>query len=239
MKLLKILIGTVITLVLLFVAGITVLVTLVNPNDFKSKITETVQQETGRDLEIGNISWSFFPWVGIKVNDVSFSNGADFKGQDFIKVGEAGLRVEFLPIFKGQVRVGALTLKNADIKLMKNKAGKTNWQDLTASKNSSAPVKQDSSGATGSKSALISISSINISNANVSWNDAQAGEKLDIQDFNLHCKGIEIDPNAKELSNQLKLQGDVNIGQVAADKVRISDIKTHISFEQGVLGYAV
>lgn len=234
MKLLKIFIGTIIALILLFIVGAIILVTLVDPNDFKSKITEVVHQKTGRDLEIGKISWSFFPWLGLKVNDVSFNNSADFKEQDFIKIGEIGLRTEFLAIFKGQIRIGTLILKNADIKLIKNQAGKTNWQDLTTPENSSAG-KPNSSKIKNSKIALISISNINISNANISWDDAQTGQKVNLRGFNFYCQEIEFDPNVNELGNKLKLRGNLNIDQFTANKLYINNIKTDIGFEKGML----
>jgi uncharacterized protein involved in outer membrane biogenesis len=237
MKLLKILVGIIVTFILLFIAGIVVLVTLINPNDFRDKITTVVHQETGRDLKIGNISWSFFPWLGIKVNNVALDSGADFNGQNFINIGEAGLRVEFLPIFRGKIKVGTLTLKNADIVLTKNKAGKTNWQDFLAVRSNKQQNSEISNqaAAKGAAITLVSISNVNVSNTNVSWYDAVTGQKIVAQNLNLYCKDIEVDPSAQDVSTQLSFQGNIGIGQFIANTIHISDIKTQINFAAGVL----
>lgn len=61
-KLLYVLIGIIIVVVL----GITALVTLVNPNQFKAAIAEQVKKQTGRELDIrGDINWRFLPNIKV------------------------------------------------------------------------------------------------------------------------------------------------------------------------------
>ena len=43
-------------------------------NSYKLKITEAVEDATGRVLQIGEIDASLFPWVGIRLEDVRLAN---------------------------------------------------------------------------------------------------------------------------------------------------------------------
>ena len=74
-KLLKILgIGTALTVALLVLTAIVATV-VIDPNDYREKITDLVKNETGRELLIkGDLSLSFFPWVGLSIGETSLSN---------------------------------------------------------------------------------------------------------------------------------------------------------------------
>ena len=68
------------SLLLLIIAVVIAITALINPNDYASDI-EAVAKKNQLKLEIqGDISWQFFPQVGISVKQVLFSN-------DFISAG--------------------------------------------------------------------------------------------------------------------------------------------------------
>jgi AsmA protein len=193
-KLFKI-IGIIIAIIIIvFVLAVVALVTLVNPNDFKGKISQVVQQKTGRELTIaGDINWSFIP-LGIKVHDVSLSNAPQFKAANFAQVGEADISIRLLPLITGRIEAGNLGLKNFTLNLEKNRAGQTNWQDLTKPKKVApkptpppTPEKKKAKQIT-----LVSISGVDISNANIFWNDAQTGQTANMQNFEFHSKNITL-----------------------------------------------
>lgn len=74
--------------VLLTIIGVVVYITLIfNPNDFKPEIVKVVKEQTGRELQINkDLSWSFFPTLGINIADVSFSNPAGMKPAQMLMV---------------------------------------------------------------------------------------------------------------------------------------------------------
>ena len=66
-------------LVALILLAIILLITFVSPNRLKPVLTEQVMKYTGRQLLIdGDMSWTFFPYLGVKVGHSSLSNPADF-----------------------------------------------------------------------------------------------------------------------------------------------------------------
>ncbi|MFU8797487.1 MAG: AsmA family protein, partial [Gammaproteobacteria bacterium] len=120
MRLLKYIAYILMVCAALVIGGVIFLVNYVNPNDYKAQISEQVAQRTGKTLVInGNISWSFFPWLGIVVQDVELTSLA--------KIQEAAIEVKVLPLFYKKIEVGALKIKGLDLNLVKNAQGVTNW----------------------------------------------------------------------------------------------------------------
>lgn len=176
--------------ILLVIIGGVVLVTLVNPNDFKGKISEIVHEKTNRDLQIGNISWSFFPWLGVKLNNTTLGNAPGFSG-DFLKIGEVDVRVRLLPLFGGQVKTGKLILKDSELYLEKNQAGETNWSDFeekSGSSEISATTLEK-----GKKPISFTISSIEVSDTSVFWHDLKNKQDLEVSNIQLQCSDITRD----------------------------------------------
>lgn len=196
-KLFKI-IGIIIAIIIiLFVLAIVALVTLVNPNDFKGKISQVVQQKTGRELTIaGDINWSFIP-LGIKVHDVSLSNAPQFRAKNFAQVGEADISIRLLPLITGRIEAGNLGLKDFTLNLEQNKAGQTNWQDLTKlakakPKKVPSTVPPTPEKKKAKQITMVAISGVDISNANIFWHNAQTGQTANMQNFELHSKNITL-----------------------------------------------
>ncbi len=51
----------------LFVIAAVILVTTVDPNEYKSEIAQAVKDNTGGTPFDGDISFNFFPWLGLEV----------------------------------------------------------------------------------------------------------------------------------------------------------------------------
>lgn len=67
MKFIKWLLALLVTLVVAVTLYLTV---FFDPNDFKPEIVNAVKKQTGRELVIGDdLSWTFFPTVGINLGD--------------------------------------------------------------------------------------------------------------------------------------------------------------------------
>lgn len=130
-KILYILLG----LILLVVIGIGALVTFVNPNQFKPLLTEQVKKMTGRDLVIsGDISWRFFPTLGLSVGETAFRNSAGFAQPNLVQFKQADLSVSVLPLLSHQLDIGEMRLEEAHVFVQTLKNGTTNLDGLTDKK---------------------------------------------------------------------------------------------------------
>ncbi|SMY16819.1 AsmA family protein [Photobacterium aquimaris] len=130
-KILYILLG----LILLVVIGIGALVTFVNPNQFKPLLTEQVKKITGRDLVIkGDISWRFFPTLGLSVGETAFRNPTGFAQPNLVQFKQADLSVSVLPLLSQQLDIGDMRLEGAHVFVQTLKNGVTNLDGLTDKK---------------------------------------------------------------------------------------------------------
>lgn len=213
-------------LVLLLVAVIIVAPMVIDPNDYREEIQAVVKEKTGRDLSInGDLSLSLFPWVGIGINDVSLSNASGFKADHFAEIQGANVKVKLLPLLSQQVEVSTVVLKGMRLNLAKNKAGKTNWDDMVQSSDESSKKTSstDTDKGSGAELAAIAIGGLQVVDANITWDDASKGEKYSLVDLDLttdalslgNPMGIDlaftVDSSKPKATVRLKLNGDLVI----------------------------
>ena len=221
-KLVKILGG----LILLLVIAVIVIPMVVDPNDYREEIQAVVKENTGRDLKInGDLSFSVFPWVGVGINDVTLSNAKGFKAEHFAVVKEANVKVKLLPLLSKNVEVSTVVLKGVNLSLAKNKAGKSNWDDMAQGSAEKSPKPADAQEGESSGAALgaIAIGGLEIVDANITWDDASKGEKYNLIDFDLTTDALSlgepmgvdlaftVDSSKPKATVRLKLNGDLVI----------------------------
>lgn len=174
--------------VALFVAAAIILVATVDPNDYKTEISQAVKEETGRDLKFeGDIGFNFFPWLGLEVGPMALSNAAGFTPAEMVRINKAEASIRILPLLGGEVAIGAIVLDGFTLNLAKNKKGTSNWDDLTKDKHDKADTDEpkDSGKDKGGKAEPFSMESLEITNANVIFDDQEAGKKTSLSDLNL------------------------------------------------------
>lgn len=160
---------------------------VINPNDFKPRITKVVQDKTGRNLDIqGNIKLSIFPWLGVQIGPMQLSNASGFGTMPFASINEADIHVRFLPLLRGKVEIGNIKLDGASIDLERNADGRSNWQDILdhLGKAPTAAEKKTAGGNTGVL-ANLRIAGLQLSDTGLRWNDAQNHQQYTISDLDL------------------------------------------------------
>ena len=203
MKILKWLAIVLVTLVLVVGIGITALVYLVDWNQQKDRIQNLVKTHTGRDLVIaGDLKPSVFPWAGMSVGGIELSNAEGFGEEPFARIAEADVKVKLLPLLKREVNVRTVRLDGLELNLERAADGTTNWDDLvggttTTTTTTDAPDGSDARVVTevegnNATIAALSVGGIEVSDANVSWNDAQGGLDATLADFDLSTGAIAL-----------------------------------------------
>jgi AsmA protein len=221
-KCIKILVG----LVFIIVVAVIALAVLIDPNDYKEDIQAAVKEKTGRDLSInGDLSLSVFPWIGVGINDVSLSNAKGFKAEYFAEIKQAKVKVKLLPLLSQQVEVSTVVLKGMRLNLAKNKAGRSNWDDMAQSSDKDSQQSASVKGGAAPSAAMgaIAIGGLHIVDANITWHDASQGEKYSLADLDLTTDalslgqpmGIElaftVDSSKPKATIRLKLDADLVI----------------------------
>lgn len=225
-------------LAVLIVIAALVLPRVIDPNNYRDDIARLVKEKTGRDLTIaGGIGWSVFPWLGVEIGSVRLSNAKGFGEEPFAVIDSAQVRVKLLPLLRKEIEMSTVVLDGLQLRLAKDKGGRTNWDDLMqpAAAKPAKPEKSAEAGG-GLPVAALAIGGVSINNARVLWEDQAAGVTQRIEDFDLETGAIEPgQPVAvtlslshwggkPELASQLTLSAVVALAE-SLKQVTVSDLK--------------
>jgi len=171
MRVKHLLIGLVVLVVAVVVAGIAILKSQ-DFNQYKGLIAEKVKEATGRDLTLAGdvelvISWN----PALAVNDVTFSNASWGSRPELIKMKRLEAEVRLLPLLSGNVEVNRIVLKGADILLETNDKGQGNWVFSPPAPASTATTTTTTTSPGGGATALPVVHSIKIEDSQLLWTD--------------------------------------------------------------------
>lgn len=141
----------------------------VNPNNYQGRIAAAVKQSTGRDLHLsGDIKLSVLPWVALETGPASLGNPPGFGDQPLLSVTHATLRVKLLPLLRRRLEITRVELDGLDLGLRKNAQGGGNWQEASATTQSTPRARADE---TGLPRSFAAFPALRIHDGRVSYED--------------------------------------------------------------------
>lgn len=182
MKILSLILKIAAGLVAVIIIAIAVIAVTVDPNDYRDEITDVVKKETGRDLKIEAMSLSFFPHLGLNLENTSLSNATGFSEQAFLKVDKVQVGAAIWPLLSQRLEIDTLTLHGLTLNLEKSAKGTSNWDDLIKKDDEvKTEEKAEDSANPLDKLAALNFGGIDIKNGQVHWNDQQAQQTIDLK----------------------------------------------------------
>ena len=115
--------------VLILAAAAAYVATTFDPNRYKPQLVQAVRDLTQRTLTLeGDIRLAFFPVIGVTLGKVSLSE----RGSDREFAGVDGMRVavRLAPLWSKQVVIEAVEVRNLRARVVRNRDGTTNIDDL-------------------------------------------------------------------------------------------------------------
>jgi hypothetical protein len=183
-KLLKIL-GA--TLAILLVTIILVL-SVIDPNDYKAEIAQVVKNTTGRTLTIeGDIHFTFFPWFGLDLGQVSLGNPSDFEAPTFAQINQTRLLVKLLSVLKKQIEVDHVLIEGVELNLIRKADGTSNWDDLLALMGEEKPKEESSV-----PFEALKIEGFKLSETQIVFEDQQNDSRYALSNININVSAIDI-----------------------------------------------
>ncbi|ABE55307.1 AsmA [Shewanella denitrificans OS217] len=241
MKLIKWLLAIALTLCVSLVLYITL---LFDVNAFKPELIELVKKQTGRELQIKqDLSWSFFPKLGIDLGGIILSNPQGFKTDEMIKVKGVVASVALKPLFSNKVQIEQLLLDGVEINLVTTQDGRSSLDGLVAENapNRAPEVTQESLSKGSGQFTMdeLSIGGVRVTNAKVNIiNLAQDSlTTLNLKEFTLGKFSLG---QASQLQYEFEMAANINVSSqgkglltVSSDLSKLSidglDIKTTMS----------
>ena len=192
-----------IVLVLVLILGLLI---FIDPNDYKEEISARVYDVSGYQLQLqGNLSWSFYPQVGVKTEQVSLSLGPSWP--HLASVGEFGLGVQLMPLLQKKIEVDSLLLSDLDVRLAVDEQGRANWSAAGSGPKPSQDQPQPEPHPETEQQPVelpeLSIASVKIQNAQLSYVDAVTGAEQRVHIDSLTMSDVALD---KPVELQVQIQ---------------------------------
>ncbi len=158
--------------VVVLIAGVFVVLATIDINQYKDVIEEQAAAATGRSLTIeGDLELSVGLSPAIELNGVRFQNADWGSRPDMAIIERVEASVPLLPLLFGNIEVTRLALINPDILLERNSQGQANWE--FESEETVADAEAEAT--------ALAVSAIEIDDAILAFNDAQAGSDVSVK----------------------------------------------------------
>lgn len=241
------------------IVGITV---LIDPNDYKSQIEDLAQQQ-GYPIAIeGDLSWQFFPKLGITIGHSKLL-GAQPQSPELASIDAIRASVMVLPLFNKKVVIDEVVLEAITADLQIDAQGSPNWQHLlpqanadtgpqTPSKQESTDQSEPSQGSSargtgsGGHNLALAANRVRIQKANLHYLNHQSGTEIWLQpldmtldQFNLNGDAFPVQARwAAKVRDSALPETLINTGELTATATIAADLAS-VEIAQGQLSLTV
>lgn len=107
-------------LIALLIAAAVIAVLVIDPNDYRDELAARASDQLGREVRLdGPIELAFFPWLALDIHDVSVGNPPGFEpAAPLAAIERARASVRVMPLLRGQIEVGTVTIERAALNLI-------------------------------------------------------------------------------------------------------------------------
>ena len=198
-------------LVVLLIAVLAFALTF-DANNYKPQIIEQVEKATGRDFSIaGDINLSIFPWIGLKVEDVTLGNEKGFDAEHFAAIKQLDIKVNVLPLLKKEVEINTVRLHGLNLALEVAKDKSNNWSGLAQAEttageaDTAAADKAAATEGAGLPLQSLMVEGFEIDDAVILYDDRSSNTRATVSELDLKTGAIQFEqPIAVSLSAHIK-----------------------------------
>ena len=155
-----------------------VLPRLVNVNTFRPKLESELTAALGRQVKVGNLSLSIFSGT-VSADDISIADDPAFSNSPFVTAKTFKAGVQIMPlIFSKTLHITGVTLKEAQIALLRGANGNWNFSSLGGgSARPRTPQAEQASKTGEAAGTALSVDELNVDNARLVVGTANSAEK--------------------------------------------------------------
>ncbi|WP_459175824.1 outer membrane assembly protein AsmA [Ewingella americana] len=188
------LLTTLVILLVVIIAGMTSLVFLINPNDFREYMADRVEQKSGYQLTIdGDLRWHVWPQLSIIAGKTSLT--APGAKAPVVTAENMRLDVKLWPLLSHQLAVRQVMLKNAVIRLTPDSEANVPDAPVAPSSYAQPPGELDA----GWK---FDIDKISVADSLLIWQRG-ADDQINVRDLNLQLEQNAHHQATLELSSRI------------------------------------
>jgi AsmA protein len=207
----------VLVLVIVLLIALLAFAATFDANNYKPQIIEQVEKATGRDFSIaGDINLSVFPWIGLKVEDVSLGNEKGFSAKQFAAIKQLDIKVNVLPLLKKEVEINTIRLHGLNLALEVAKDKSNNWSGLAQAEAAATEAPAATAEPTATAETLpaekaglplqsLMVEGFEFVDATILYDDRSTNTRATVSDLNLKTGAIQFEqPVAVSFSAHIK-----------------------------------
>lgn len=192
--------GSLLLLVILaFVALLIALPFVLDPNDYKEKIETLVYEKSGYQLHIpGDIDFKITPGLDVlfSLGQVQVQSGPDFSGVTLLSSEEVRVEFSLMPLLREKrLAIQGIKLKGVYCNLIRNKAGKGNWEIVppagTIAKTPQPPSQDTPKDEKKNTPPALDLGSLDLSGITVRYEDQQANKRFELKNFSIETGHVQ------------------------------------------------
>ncbi|MGB7802493.1 outer membrane assembly protein AsmA [Buttiauxella sp.] len=220
---------TLMILLVVLIAGLSALVLLVNPNDFREYMVRQVESRSGYQLKIdGSLRWHVWPQLSILSGRMSLT--APGASQPLLSAENMRLDVALIPLISHQLQVHQVMLKGAVIQLTPQ-TEERRPKDAPVGPSSNIPTTDDTRGWSFDIAKLKVVDSVLVF-------QHDGDEQITVRNINLHMEQDDKKQAHIELSSRINRdQRDMNLSLVA--DLNAADYPQQLSAKISQLNYQI
>ena len=192
MKAVRNIVLAIVGVIVLAIVAVAIAMFVIDPNAYKPQIERVVERQTNLDLSLsGDIGWSLFP-LGLELNEVE----ATLEGEPFVALDQLIAELDFWSLVSMSPQVHRFVLDGLEASLVVDEEGKGNWTRVMPEGQATeepAPDEQATPAEEGTSQPLsFAVEEVQITNANVRYEDLATGQTVVLEDFRLLASQIEL-----------------------------------------------
>lgn len=119
----------------LLIAAVVIAALVIDPDDYRDELAERASRQLGREVKLeGPMELTFFPWLALDIRDVTVGNPPGFdQAPPLAGIERATASVRVLPLLRGEIEVGSVSLERAGLHVVTGRSGASNLEGLFSS----------------------------------------------------------------------------------------------------------
>ena len=221
------------------IAAFFFLIKVIDFNEYKPRIHKAIKESTGYEVIIrGDITITLSP-VGVSISDIVINNPTYHTETPIAKLGSFDVALDIPSLFKKEIKVKQLSIDSLELAVEKTKEGKFNYDLLPVSQKALEKKGKENNTTTVEKdgafsSSLVNTKKIQFSNANVSYADVNATNKIIFEDIDLDMNDISYDVSKHSIQG-LSFNADIHIGKIQyGSSYAVQDISMSVETKDGI-----
>ena len=149
---------------------------------------DAAKKYLGRQIKYDKLSFNI---IGVSFTNLSVSENPSFESGTFVKAGTLSVKVKLFPLLRKEIRVKRIIIDGLDVKIIRNKDGIFNFDDII--KRFSSSNSNDEPAAAKPVSVApqaLFLEKINFKNSDISYEDISSDMSAAIKNLNAEIEGF-------------------------------------------------